>query len=207
MEISHGYPEENSAERAEHGVTEIAMQRRHRSRLDFSAKAIADDEVGTRIQRAMKAGGGEAVKFVAVVRVGHKDIASARAFDAGHERRAVSANRNMDYARAFGGRNLERAVRAAIVGDDYFAGKTAGRDCGERLANADGEGLRLIEAWHHDCHRNGARVGIGRQTRSHRVTFFIADSFHSMLESRTLHGAGKSASAKNFAGGSLKRAL
>ena len=52
-----------------------------------------------------------------------------------------------------------RAVGAAVVGDQNFAGHSGALDAELRLFNAAGNGLRLVEARHENGQFNGFRHG------------------------------------------------
>ena len=96
------------------------MEPRHRLIGDAALEAVAHDEV-----RALAKLGEEAVergKVIGVVAVAHDDVAAARRGDAGAERGAVAARRDLDDARPERPRDVAARIRRAVVGDDHFAG-------------------------------------------------------------------------------------
>ena len=153
MEIADRNAEEQAAEVTEDGIAKIAVEEGHGSGLDSAAKAIADNEIGARVEGGEKAR--QVAEVVTVVGVGHEDVFSVGCFESGEQGGPVASNGDVDDACAFVGRDGEGAVGASVVGDDDFAGDAGCRDGGKSLADADGEGFSLVQAGHHDGYGEG----------------------------------------------------
>ena len=115
--------EEQPAEKAQHRIAEIAVQRRHGAGLDAAREAIAHDQFGAVAQPRHE--GVERGEIIAVVGVAHDDVAAAGRGDAAEQRRAVALCGDRHDARAERVGDLLRAVGAAIVGDQHLAGDAA----------------------------------------------------------------------------------
>ena len=89
-------------------------------------------------------------EVVAVVGVAHDHPAPARGRDPARERGAVSAALDRHDPGAELLRDLLRAVRRAVVGDDDLAGDAEALEGVLRLADADPERPRLVQARHDD---------------------------------------------------------
>src|SRR4029077_10973698 len=88
--------EEQPANEAQHRVSQIAVQERHRSRRDPALEAIAHDEIGTNAQPFQEQY--QRRKVVAQVCVAHDHVAAVCSLDAPEQRGAISATLNMDDA-------------------------------------------------------------------------------------------------------------
>ena len=173
VEVAHRDAEEDAADGGEHRVAEIFVQRRHGAGLDAAGEAVAHDQVVALVELGQEAG--QMFEVVAGVGVGHHHVLAAGRLDAGDQRRAVAAGGDVDYARAFDQRDLQRPVDRAVVGDHDFAGKAGVVDGLRGLANADGESLGLIQARHED---GEVEIGHGEM-----VTKLVVSSQFSVVSS------------------------
>ena len=80
MEILDQASKEQAADRGQHGVTEIAVQWRHGSRLDAAAEPVAHDEIMAIAELLQK--GHQLGKVIAIVGVTHDDVLAASSADA-----------------------------------------------------------------------------------------------------------------------------
>ena len=123
VEVADRRPEEEPADRGEHRVAEVLVQRRHRAGLDPAAEPVAHDQVVAGAQPLDELV--EVGEVVAVVGVAHDHVGAARRRDAAEERGPVPLVDDVDDARTVGFRDLLRAVGAAVVGDDDLADDAA----------------------------------------------------------------------------------
>ena len=89
MEVTHIAPEEDAANRGEHRVAQVAVQWRHGTGGDPTAKAVAHHQIGTGtelIEEELEPG-----KVVAIIGIAHDHVAPAGSADASHECAAVAA--------------------------------------------------------------------------------------------------------------------
>jgi hypothetical protein len=127
------------------------MQRRHRARLDTSAAGREPAPLHELV--ALPKLGHEAWDFaevVAGVGVAHDHVPSAGGRDASHQCVAIPALGDVHDASTVGARDVRRAIRAAVVSDDHFAGDAVLAQ--RRLCGVDAlrQSLRLVEAGHDD---------------------------------------------------------
>ena len=148
MEIPAGAVEQQAAERAEHRVAEIAVQRRHRSAMDHPGEAVAHDKLGA-VAKAVEEQV-QLAEIIAVVAVAHDDITAPRRTDAGAQGAAVAFLRHPDKPGAETVRQFDRTVRAAVVGHQDFAPHPRAGEEAERLADARRQRPCLIQAGHQD---------------------------------------------------------
>src|ERR1700728_1986438 len=80
----------------------------------------------------------------------HDDMPSASRPDPAQKRTAVPLALDIHDTRAQSRRDGARCIAAAIIGDQHFAGNSAGRQKTLRLADAITKCLRLVEAGHQD---------------------------------------------------------
>ena len=139
-------PEEDVEDEGEHRVAEDAVQEGHGAVVDHSAKTRAHHQLVSLAQALEEAR--NVLECVAVVRVAHHHVATARRLDAGLERRAVSLLLHVDHVRAGLARQLRRAVARAVVGDQHLGLDSGRAACSQRLAHAGGHGLCLVQARH-----------------------------------------------------------
>ena len=165
MEVADAGTEEQAADQAEHGIAEVAVQKRHGAGRDAAGEAVAHDEVAAvpqlRHERV------EAGEIVAVVGVADDDETAPCRRDAGPQRRAIAALRHRDDAGAARQRIFHRAVGRAVVGDQDLAGDAGAGEVVARLADAGGDRLGFIEARHQDGELDGA--GLAAATRPPRL--------------------------------------
>ena len=88
------------------------------------------------------------VEVVFCVGVGHHHVLAASGLDPGDQRRSITARWHIHHARSLGAGDLLRAVRGPVVGHHHLARDAAGFNRSHRLAHADGQRLRLIQARH-----------------------------------------------------------
>ncbi len=89
-------------------------------------------------------------EVVAVVRVAHDDVGPARRVDRTHQRGAVAPFVDVHHTRPHPLGDPGRAVAAAVIPDDHLAFDSLLGEHALHLANAGLEGVRLVEARHHD---------------------------------------------------------
>src|SRR5580692_10818703 len=119
MEIPAWAVEKHAADGRQHGVAEIAVQRRHRARLDATPEAIAHDQRMTVAQLRDKRI--DLAEIVAVVGIAHDhEPASCRA-DASQKGAAVAFGVDGYDASACRYRDYLRPVGAAVVSDQHLA--------------------------------------------------------------------------------------
>ena len=120
VEVADRAAEEQPAHEGQHRVAEVPVEPWHRLISNAALEAVAHDEV-----RALAKLRDEAVELcevIGVVAVTHDHIAAARRGDAGAERGAVAARRDLDDARPERPRDVAARIRRAVVGDDHLAG-------------------------------------------------------------------------------------
>src|SRR6202008_2168280 len=110
MEIPAGAVEEHAADGAQHGVAQIAVQRRHRTRLDATKEPIAHHQLiaGTKFRDEEI----QAAEIVAVVGIPHNDVTAARCADTGQQGAAITLLGNRYDASTLHGSDLLRTVYA-----------------------------------------------------------------------------------------------
>src|SRR6185369_16829650 len=80
-------------------------------------------------------------------------------FDARHERTAVTPDRRVHDPGARRFRDRLRAVHRTVVGHHDLADDTEARHAAQGLADADLDGLRLVEAGEHNADLDGLERG------------------------------------------------
>lgn len=92
---------------------------------------------------------GNQSEVVTIVGVAHDDELAFGRGDAAHQSGSVAALLDRNDTRAYGlGQGL-RAIGAAVIGNDYFAGNSAAPQGSESLFNANFERLGLVQTRHH----------------------------------------------------------
>src|ERR1700722_5690980 len=110
MEVAARTAEEHAAYRGEHGVADVTVQRRHRSRLDAAKEPVAHHEFVALPELLDKAT--QVREVVAVVGITHDDVTAARRGNSGQQRTAIATLRHGDNARAMLQGDVLRAVAA-----------------------------------------------------------------------------------------------
>src|SRR4029077_1162689 len=144
---------EDPADAGEDGVAEPRVRPGHCARLDSAQEAIADYELVALAQLGDQRTDGREV--VARISVAHDDEAALRGIDAADQGAAVPLALDVHHPRAQLARDQLRTVAAAVVGDDDLGGVPALLDRPPRPGDASGQGLHLVEAWHHDRDLDG----------------------------------------------------
>src|SRR5438046_9629103 len=101
------------------------MKRRHCAGFDTAAETVAQNEIISSSQFFQKRK--NITEVVTIICISHDHILSARRLNACRQRISISLRVNRDDAGPKGASDVWRTVRAAIVGDDYFAGDEIGR--------------------------------------------------------------------------------
>ena len=155
-------------------IAQVLVQPRHRAGTDPTLEAVAGHEVVAFAELLDERL--ELREVVAVVGVSHDHPAAAGSCDSSRQCRAVAAllDRNDARSEPFG--DLLRPVGRSVVGDHDLAGDADPLERVQRLADADRDRLRFVQARHHDrelralgdrlgCMRDacrrGAHVGLG----------------------------------------------
>ena len=165
--------EEQPTDAGQHRVSQVAMQRRHGARLDAALEPVAHHQIVAFAQFFDE--GIERAEIVAVVGVGHDDVAASRRGDAAEQSAAIALARDRDHARTQGLGNFPGAVRAAVVGNQNLAVDIPAVDKIFGLFDADADRLRLVEAGHEHgqlagSRRRRARVPRGIGHGNHEIT-------------------------------------
>lgn len=148
VEVAHRDPEEQPPEQRQHRVAESAVQERHSSFGDAALETVAHHEIGSVSQRFHERA--DVVQRVTVIRVGHQHVFATRRGDSATQGRTVAATRNVHYSRPLLAGDVQRAVVGTVVGDQHLTGDPELVQRGARLADADRERLRLVQARHDD---------------------------------------------------------
>ena len=146
MKISGRTLEQQAAYECQHRITQISMQRRHRLRLDATAKAITHYQVVTFTQLLDKRH--QVDEVVGIVGVAHDDETATRGADTAHKCAIVTFGGNVDHPRAAFRREALRAISRTIVGDDYFAVDAVLFHKAAGFVDANFQGLGLVETRH-----------------------------------------------------------
>ena len=129
VRVAHAGAEEEVEDARQDRVADVAVQPRHRARLDVR-HAVADHHVGAVVEPLDEARDlGEVVRQVGV---GHHDVLAARRAEAGQIGAAVAALGLVDDARSGRRGELGAAVGRAVVGDDDLARDAASRSSAAR---------------------------------------------------------------------------
>jgi hypothetical protein len=164
VEVPRRAAEEEPAEAAQHGISQVAILPWHRAGLDPTREAVAHHQVGSGAEPLEERH--HAREVVAPIRVAHHHVPAARGEAAEVERRAVAADRHVHDASALRLGELLRAVARAVVRHEHLAGHTMALEKLARLAHARADGLRLVEAGHQDRELEGLRPCVRRSGRS-----------------------------------------
>ena len=126
VRVADAGAEEDVEDAGEDRVADVAVQPRHRARVDV-VHPVAHDELGALVELLDEAR--DLAEVVREVGVAHHDVAAARGGEAGEVGAAVAAPRLVHDARAGRRGELGGAVLGGVVGDDDLA-----RDAGARAA-------------------------------------------------------------------------
>src|SRR6185437_11332928 len=152
VHVVNGCMEPAPCHGGEHRVAPDPVEHGHRARLHGATTALQAASLHEFISLAEF--GQEARRLcevIAIVSVPHQDVLAAGRRESAHERAAVALFCYRHDPRAELGGDVLRAVSAAVVGDDDFAGDAV---LGERALCADDarlDGVRLVEAGHDDA--------------------------------------------------------
>ena len=146
MKIAAGAAEEQSADRGQHRIAQIAVQRRHCARQDPAAKAVAHDQLITGAQLLDKSV--KAAEIIAVVAVAHDHVFAMRRANAAEQSAAISAVSDMNHAGAVRRGDRRRAIAAAIVSDHNLACEAAAGEEAACFAYTCRQSLGFIQARH-----------------------------------------------------------
>ena len=136
--------EEEVQDAGEHRVADVAVQPRHRARVDV-VHPVAHDELGARVELLDEAR--DLVEVVGQVGVGHDDVVAARGGEAGQVGAAVAAARLVHDARAGRRRPARRCrPRSRCRRRRPRPAMPAAVDAGERRCDALLDVLGLVEA-------------------------------------------------------------
>ena len=159
--------EEQVEEARQQRVADVAVQPRHRARVDV-VHAVADHQVGAVLELGDEAR--DLVEVVGQVGVGHHDVLAARGREAGEVGAAVAAPRLVDDARAGRRRELARCrPRSRCRRRRPRRGSPLRSSASQRAAHAALDVLRLVEARDHD---GDQRRGPRRSRRRARAIVF-----------------------------------
>ena len=168
VRVADAGAEEDVEDAREHRVADVAVQPRHRARVDL-VHPVAHDELGALVEVLDEAR--DLVEVVREVGVAHHDVAAAGGGEAGQVGAAVAAARLVDDARAGGGRELRAAVLGRVVGDDDLAGDAVLGQHGQGGGDAALDVGLFVEARDHDrddelLRRRRRRGGRAREVRA-----------------------------------------
>src|SRR6185295_10736347 len=113
MEIAGRTLEKEPADSSEHRIAKIAMQIRHRTRLDSPKKTVAHHQVIAISQLIDERP--EVGEVITVIRVAHDHVFTASGSNASHQGIAVSLSLNLNHSRTQRPGNLLRTISAAVV--------------------------------------------------------------------------------------------
>ena len=160
LKVAHGSGKQQPPDAGEDGIPHIPAQERHPLGTGFAGEAVADDDVAAVLQRLPERI--ERAQVVLAVAIPQNDEMAARGVDAADDGVSVASPRLLHHPRAHRLGAGGRAVAAAVVQHDHFAGDGAPVQELPRLADAVGDGAFLVAAED----ENGQRWDIGHQTRS-----------------------------------------
>src|SRR5260370_21740796 len=115
MKIADRAVKKGAADRRQHRIAEIAVQGRHRPRLDAALEAVAHDEVVAGAQPLEKAA--ERGEIVAVVAAAHDVVRAACRPYAAEQRPAIATLRDIDNAGGLLPGVPPPPLAAALIGD------------------------------------------------------------------------------------------
>ena len=158
VRVADAGAEEDVEDAGQDRVADVAVQPRHRARVDV-VHPVAHDELGALVEVLDEAR--DLAEVVREVGVGHHDVAAARGGEAGQVGAAVAAPRLVDDPRAGRGGQLGAAVLGRVVGDDDLAGDAAAPPAPSSAVRDAALDVRLlVEARDHD--RDDELVDLGR---------------------------------------------
>ena len=132
----------------QHGVAEVAMQRRHGAGGDAAPEPVAHDELPALAQLLDESV--EPAEIVAVVAVAHDDVAAPRGLDAADQRRAVAALGDRHHARAEASRRSPASRRCCRCRRSRPRRRCRSARGSRAPSDADRERLGLVQAGHQD---------------------------------------------------------
>ncbi len=149
--------EEEVQHAGEHRVAHVAVQPRHRARVDV-VHPVAHDHLGAAVQPLDEPG--DVLEVVGEVGVEHHDVLALGRGEPGQVGAAVAAARFVDHAGA--GRLGERgtAVLGAVVGNDHLAAEVVLLEHGSGAGDALLDVRRLVQTRDHHRHEH---VGLDRR--------------------------------------------
>ena len=119
MKITARSTKEHPANRREHRIAKVTVQRRHRIRFDAAHEAVTHHQIGACSQLLKKRG--NVAEVVAIIGIGHDHEAALSRGHSASQGAAVSLGLDLNDSRSTISRNLLRAVgRAIIHQDDLF---------------------------------------------------------------------------------------
>jgi hypothetical protein len=146
----------------EERVADVAVQPRHRARLDV-VHPVADDHLGAVAQMLDEAR--DLPPVVGEVGVRHDDVAALRGREPGQVRAPVAAAGLRDDVRARLARQLGAAVVGVVVRDDDLALQPGILEHAQRLGHAPLDVPLLVEARDDDGHLEGLLGQRGDRSR------------------------------------------
>ncbi len=153
MEVAAGAPEEDPADAGQHRITQVTVQRRHGALGDAAGKAVAHHQLLAPAQFVQERA--EVGEIIAVIGVPHDDKPPLGRGDAAGQRGAVAPGGDGHDPRPGRRRQGLRSVGAAVVRHQDLARHAVLVQPAPGLLHADGYGLRLVEARHHDAEFHG----------------------------------------------------
>src|ERR1035441_7826504 len=149
MKVSRTGVEEYPSYSCKNRIAYITVLPRHGSFLNASLEPITHDQVITRTKLLDKVI--EILEVVAVVGVSHDAIAAIGGFYCAVERRAISTHRNRNDPRSKARRDLLGTIRGTVIADYNLSADSRPLNIALRLADADCDGFRLVEAGHYNA--------------------------------------------------------
>src|SRR6185312_7926268 len=156
MKILDRTLEEKPADKGQHRISEIAMERRHRSRTNTTTKAIAHHQVKALAQFLDERP--EGAEIVTIISVPHDHESAVCCVDASHQGITISFGRDLRDAGAKRFRDFSGTVGAAVVGDYDLANDAELIQRVPRFLNTTGNRFGFIQARHYDRHFDLAAV-------------------------------------------------
>src|SRR5208282_1713386 len=152
-------------------IADPTVQNRHRSGHDLAParrQTASLHQVVPFAQLFHKSG--NLKKVIAAVSITHDDELTPRVGDTSHQSTAISFGGNTDQACPQLDRNFSRAIIAAVVCNDDFAGDSTFPDSGLRGPDAAGQGVSFVQTRndHTEFDFVSAAAGVNRRT-SHIV--------------------------------------
>src|ERR1700733_6967230 len=144
MEIAYFHVEEQSPEKAESRIPQVAGQEWHGARPYPASKSIAHDDVITFPEPRHEQP--QIRQVVTVIGVPHDDIATARRRDAIPERRPIASIADLNHTSSLRGRQLLRSIGRAVICDKHFSPDIGAGEVRHGFVDAGLDRLRFVEA-------------------------------------------------------------